>query len=420
MLRVMDFFEREGAIQWVATRAEALRQWRAFLPKVGRYAGVRNQVVAGHGNVSRLSPAVRLRLITEDELVADTLGQYAFSTVEKWLQEVCWRRYWKGWLELRPGVWSDWKNRLAWQREHGATGLWRRAELVMAGRSGVAVMDGFARELVETGYLHNHARMWWASFWVHVERLPWELGAAFFFRHLLDADPASNTLSWRWVAGLQTPGKTYLVRRSNLERCMECLVDATGLERLEDGQVTAWVAEETADLAPSELPTALNEVGEIGQRVGLWLHEEDLSVEQSEALRGLRPIAVTAVWAAPESELLAGSPAQVAHVKAALADACARAADHYAVPVEVGSASDLVAHLRQWVVQAQIEVLVAMRPFVGPLGDQLAAIEAAMAELGVRLVWVRRKSDAMLLPLARRGFFPFWEKVRRELQVGKG
>jgi deoxyribodipyrimidine photo-lyase len=65
------------------------------------------------------------------------------------------------------------------------------------------------QELVETGYLHNHARMWFASIWIFTLRLPWELGADFFLRHLLDGDAASNTLSWRWVAGLHTKGKHY-------------------------------------------------------------------------------------------------------------------------------------------------------------------------------------------------------------------
>ena len=74
------------------------------------------------------------------------------------------------------------------------------------------------RELIETGYLHNHARMWYASIWIHTLKLPWTLGAAFFLTHLLDGDPASNTLSWRWVAGLHTPGKTYLARPDNIRK----------------------------------------------------------------------------------------------------------------------------------------------------------------------------------------------------------
>ena len=60
--------------------------------------------------------------------------------------------------------------------------------------------------------------MWFASIWVHTLNLPWELGANFFLTHLLDADPASNTLSWRWVAGLHTEGKVYLANEDNIKK----------------------------------------------------------------------------------------------------------------------------------------------------------------------------------------------------------
>ena len=60
--------------------------------------------------------------------------------------------------------------------------------------------------------------MWFASIWIFTLRLPWALGADFFLRHLIDADAASNTLSWRWGAGLQTVGKTYLARTENIAR----------------------------------------------------------------------------------------------------------------------------------------------------------------------------------------------------------
>ena len=86
------------------------------------------------------------------------------------------------------------------------------------GATGIDCFDAWARELVATGYLHNHARMWFASIWIFTLRLPWELGADFFLRHLIDGDPASNTLSWRWVAGLQTAGKTYLATAENIAR----------------------------------------------------------------------------------------------------------------------------------------------------------------------------------------------------------
>ena len=83
-------------------------------------------------------------------------------------------------------------------------------------RSGIPAMDAWTSELIETGYLHNHARMWYASIWIHTLKLPWTLGAEFFLRNLLDGDVASNTLSWRWVAGLHTVGKFYLAQKSNI------------------------------------------------------------------------------------------------------------------------------------------------------------------------------------------------------------
>ena len=60
--------------------------------------------------------------------------------------------------------------------------------------------------------------MWFASTWIFNLGLPWQLGVKFFFKHLFDGDAASNLLSWRWVAGLQTKGKQYLVSSSNLRK----------------------------------------------------------------------------------------------------------------------------------------------------------------------------------------------------------
>ncbi len=226
------------------TRRDALAAWAEFLPTVGSYAHRRNHVEPLHRNVSRLSAALRYRLLLEDEVVGDTLRHHEFSVAEKWLQEICWRRYWKGWLELRPDVWTNCRRRVRELTETLPDAVMQRVRAVAAGESGVACMDAIARELVATGYLHKHTRMWWASFWIHVERLTWELGADWCFRHLLDADPASNTLSWRWVAGLQTQGKTYLVRKSNIEEYASGLLqrDDAGSDRLADGAVAPVVA----------------------------------------------------------------------------------------------------------------------------------------------------------------------------------
>ncbi|MEM8657814.1 MAG: FAD-binding domain-containing protein, partial [Pseudomonadota bacterium] len=78
---------------------------------------------------------------------------------------------------------------------------------------------------------HNHTRMWFASIWIFTLQLPWQLGADLFLRHLLDGDPASNTLSWRWVGGLHTVGKTYLARADNIRKFTNGRFDPKGLAR---------------------------------------------------------------------------------------------------------------------------------------------------------------------------------------------
>ena len=282
------------------TRQDALSSWQAFLPKVAAYASARNHVKPGHENVSRLGACIRFRTLLEDEIIEDTLNQHTFQVAEKWLQEICWRRYWRGWLEMRPEVWSNWRRQVRASRQTLSAETLARAEAVSAGRSGVACMDKIARELIETGYLHNHARMWWASFWIHVEQLPWELGADFFFRHLLDADPASNTLSWRWVAGLQTPGKTYLVRLSNIEKYAPSYLrgNETGSERLEDSVVSALFPQKIANVERSPLVDYPTSLGQTTGRRGLWLHTDDLSPEIG-PLTDLAPVSIAAYLSEP-------------------------------------------------------------------------------------------------------------------------
>jgi deoxyribodipyrimidine photolyase len=160
-------------------------------------------------------------MLLESEVVASVRANWAFPAVEKFVQEVYWRTYWKGWLEQRPAAWTRWTEAVPRLRE-GLSGQQQSAwAAACAGQTGIAGFDDWARELVATGYLHNHARMWFASIWIFTLRLPWELGAAFFYEHLLDGDAASNTLSWRWVAGLQTAGKTYVARADNIAHYTE-------------------------------------------------------------------------------------------------------------------------------------------------------------------------------------------------------
>jgi deoxyribodipyrimidine photo-lyase len=388
-----------------STRAEALARLDAFLPRAGAYAARRNFVEPGHGNVSRLSPATRSRLLLEREIVAAARAVHDPAAVEKFEQEVAWRRYWKGWLERRPAVWCRYRAELA------SLGWSPRARAVAAGESGVAMMDHFARELVETGYLHNHARMWWASFWTHVECLPWQLGADWFLRHLLDGDAASNTLSWRWVAGLHTPGKTYLVRRSNLERYVDpdlLAAHREGLDRLEAPLALAPVAETIQPPTPPEGETDFAALA--GRRWGLWLHDEDLLPEDS-PLAALGPGPVSALATAPLARWRAEGYAmpKTDFLRSVLADGAERTARHFGIACPLREAEDLGQTLAAWARGERLELVAAMRPFVGPLAEELGAVEAALAREGIGLLLARRPEDAEAMRLATGGFFGFWK-----------
>ena len=163
-------------------------------------------------NVSVLSKYISHRVINEYDVIGSALSSYPLSKIEKYIQEVFWRIYWKGWLEHRPMVWSDY---LSYTYSDNNNTDYNNA---IEGTTGIACFDSWVAELIDKNYLHNHTRMWFASIWIFTLNLPWQLGANFFMRHLFDGDSASNTLSWRWVAGLQTVGKHYLATASNISK----------------------------------------------------------------------------------------------------------------------------------------------------------------------------------------------------------
>jgi deoxyribodipyrimidine photo-lyase len=135
---------------------------------------------------------------------------------EKLINELGWRDYWQRlWMQLGDGIWHDREPlKTGHPAEAYAAGL---PADIAAASTGLPCIDGFATELLETGWLHNHARMWFASYVVHWRRVRWQAGARWFLQHLLDGDPASNNLSWQWVAS-SFSHKPYIFNRANLER----------------------------------------------------------------------------------------------------------------------------------------------------------------------------------------------------------
>jgi deoxyribodipyrimidine photo-lyase len=195
-----------------------------------RYGRTRNAL---DGAVTRLSPYIRHGVLTLVEVRDAVLRRTRVrGGSEKLINELGWRDYWQRlWRQLGDGIWSD--------REPLKTGHAPESyacELpadIRDGRTGLVCMDGFIAELHSTGWLHNHARMWLASYVVHWRRVRWQAGARWFLRHLIDGDPASNNLSWQWLAS-SFSHKPYIFNRANLERygagryCDRCTLASAG------------------------------------------------------------------------------------------------------------------------------------------------------------------------------------------------
>lgn len=382
------------------SRAAGLDRLARFLPKAGRdYAAGRN-TDPGPGRpsaVSRLSPYLRHRLVSEDEVVSQVVARHGLGAADKFMQEVLWRTYWKGWLELRPGVWSRYRDTRQRQRE----GLVDETALADAetGRTGIEGFDDWARELVATGFLHNHARMWFASIWLFTLRLPWALGADFFLRHLVDADAASNTLSWRWVAGLQTAGKTYLATADNIARHTEGRFAPRGLAR----HAVALI--EPPIEPPRNLPKAESALD--GPALLLVTHE-DFHPE------GVMPsAAIRAAVVVADAGLLWGSHAR-RFVADAAGDTIARARSHYGCETTLIDALDAQPIIEVARAAGVRQVVTAYAP-VGPVADALAAVAPRLAAEGITLVSVRRNWDTRFWPHATKGFFAFKERIPGEL-----
>ena len=167
-------------------------------------------------NISCLSPYITHGILTELEVMKLSLKKHSFVKIEKFIQEVLWRVYWKGWLELRPNVWTDYiieLNKLKQEFKDNKDYL-----NAIEGKTNIECFNTWVNELKNHNYLHNHARMWFASIWIFTLGLPWQLGAEFFMKYLFDGDSASNTLGWRWVAGVQTKGKNYVASEWNIKK----------------------------------------------------------------------------------------------------------------------------------------------------------------------------------------------------------
>ncbi|MFQ6549809.1 FAD-binding domain-containing protein [Aestuariibius sp. 2305UL40-4] len=390
-------------IDFPASREAALARFEAFLPDAGEtYAARRNYDLPGHPHVSVLSPYIRYRTVTEEEVLRAVLKRHSASDAQKFIQEVFWRTYWKGWLEMRPSVWQSYRSGVvsAWDRVQTESGLRSEWEAACKGETGIVPFDHWAKQLVAENYLHNHARMWFASIWIFTLRLPWELGADFFLRHLLDGDPASNTLSWRWVAGLQTKGKNYIALASNIAKYTEGRFDP-------DGRLAPDPAALGGPPHPEKEALVLDGAWDRSKRTGLLITEEDLSPGWL-LDAGLDPAAIAHLDGPSRRSLLETSRAVKTFVPALMEDAVERLPDRS----QGVSSPD---HIVEWAASAKLDQIITSHMPTGPCADRLAGLERQLADRHIVLRQPVRPYDAMTWPKATAGFFKFKESIPRFL-----
>jgi hypothetical protein len=408
---------RPNSKSFAPTRDAALERLAAFLPAAGSFYANRRNTDYGpidRSNVSMLSPYIRRRLITEREVLDGVLARHSLRSAEKFVQEVFWRGYFKGHLETRPEIWHRYAamrdRQLAAVADGG--GLSRAYRRATAGQTGIACFDAWVEELVETGYLHNHTRMWFASVWIFTLKLPWELGADFTYRHFIDGDPASNTLSWRWVGGLHTRGKTYLARPDNIYEHTNGRFRPTNL------------AEEAIVLEEPDLPAALPirpaEAAAPAGRAILLLTEEDLHPE-SLALEGADIHAVVVPQSVCERSPGAVHGPVALFTDGALRDGADRAIRRFGCSggmLERLSVDELVNAAR---VHGVTRVITPFAP-VGLVADLLAVVKPGLARDGIELIEIRRPEDSAIWPRSTKGFFSLKERIPdliRDLRIGQ-
>lgn len=405
----LDFVSAAEPIAWTPNRAAGLGQLQKFVALAGTsYSRQRNfDFGAGkHAKVSQLSPWLRHRVILEQDVLSSVLQSHDLQTAEKFIQEVFWRGYFKGWLEHRPDVWRSYKQDLIslFDRLDSDAGLARGYDEAVAGRTGIECFDVWVQELVETGYLHNHARMWFASIWIFTLKLPWQLGADFFYRHLLDGDPASNTCSWRWVGGLHTAGKTYLARASNIEKF-------TGGRFNPEGAL-ALVAPTLEDRRPISITAPVFPEPELlGRRVGLLITEEDCAPD---SLTLTTPLAVLALSAPTPRSVRPLGRVAASFAPGAVADAIRQARTAFDAPVELNDTPDWRAAIEAWVGEHDLEAVVTARLPIGPVQKR---VRQACREAGIDLIEITRTYDQVVWPHAKKGFFGLKKKIPSILQA---
>lgn len=391
--------DQPEAVTFEPTRQAGIARMNKFITRTGaHYAGQRNYDYgpSNRSSVSALSPWIKHRLITQEEVLTQTLAHHSLSASMKFVQEVFWRSYFKGWMEQHPSVWHSYLNSLETAFEALERNKFRKTDYdeAIAGRTGIDCFDHWCDELKETGYLHNHTRMWFASIWIFTLRLPWELGADFFLNHLIDGDAAANTLSWRWVGGLHTKGKSYLARPSNIAQFTDDRFNPVG-------RLSPTAEPLIEDMDHPYVPLSPAQPMPQGNYV-LLITSEDC---QPESFTAEAQIGVLGL-------LLENDTKQSAKVRAfergAVQDAISRSSQTFAT---VSTTQDWGAALIEAAQKAGTNQIITPRAAIGPVATQLDATKAVLEKAGIHVHQQQRTYDTLTWPHATKGFFKLKKKI---------
>ena len=397
---------------WPATQNAALGKLAEFVPRAGRqYASNRNYDLGptDRSNVSMLSPWIRHRTLTEERVTTAVLQKHGLHQAEKFIQEVIWRTYWKGWLEHHPTVWRSYISAL--DDLHGEladnNALLKQYDAAVEGKTGIDCFDFWVAELKQHGWLHNHARMWFASIWIFTLNLPWQLGASFFYDHLLDGDPASNTLSWRWVAGVQTLGRAYTARADNIARYTKGRFDPHGQLALE---TISLPSSGHPALEPLRSVDRLTENDDLFHQpdilvgnTGFLAHDEDLSAIDHPDSVSASAHAILKLF--PRESMF---PLKQAFLDKLVEDGAERISQAVSRGVTRVSSRDEVL---TWAQDHKLDLLVIPFAPIGETADQIDQIFNTLSGHGIKVLISQRKWDYTFYPHAKKGFFQMKSKI---------
>jgi len=200
---------------------DILKQVKAVDPK--RYAKTRN---FHDGAVSRLSPYISRGVISTRQVMEEIVQRdLPWKSIEKYVQELAWRDYWQQvWKVKKDEINFDLKNTQEGVDNH------EMPAAVLNAQTGIDVMDVAIEQLYDNGYMHNHMRMYVASVSCNFAKSHWKVPAQWMYYHLLDADWASNALSWQWVVGANS-SKKYFANQANINKYFRSQQRATFLDK---------------------------------------------------------------------------------------------------------------------------------------------------------------------------------------------